>query len=87
MAIIGQLIRNDVPILKGGHPTDNWYSPLILISLYSILRYAYKKKYKVEPTYDHSWRFDFDDNREINGFDIVVHLVPFLLALIIPLFF
>lgn len=87
ISIFGLTIRDQVPVLKGGHPADTLFGPLILIAAYSILRYVYKRIYKMEPTYDHLWKFDFGDNRELKPLDIIVHLIPFLMGMILPLIF
>lgn len=84
IATYGFLIRNDVPVLKGGYSTDFLYSPWIFIVGYGSLRFLFKRKYGIEPTYNHLWKYDFEDNREIKALDIITHLLPFFASLLIP---
>ncbi|HTL80073.1 MAG TPA: hypothetical protein VL651_00135 [Bacteroidia bacterium] len=84
LAIWGIYLRSPEFEMKGGNAADSLYSPLIYILTYATLRYLFKKKYGFEPTYyKHSW-YDPVEKRDQNWFDIVVLMLPFLLAVFIP---
>lgn len=85
IALVGLLIRNDQTKDLAGNSADSFFGPLIYIVSYALLRFVYKRKFHVEPTYDRNSMFDKADGRRQNWLDITVHVLPFFLSLIIPL--
>lgn len=81
----GFLIRSETTKMTTGNAADSFFGPSIYILSYSLLRYFYKRKYKVEPTYEkYSW-FDHAERRPQNWLDVTVHILPMMLSIIIPL--
>jgi len=60
-------------------------SPLIYTSFYSLLRKLFLKKYKMEPTYNRSSWYDFEEKRNQKWSDLGVFLIPVIASLAIPL--
>jgi hypothetical protein len=85
VAVIGFLIRSEQTKMAAGNAADSFYSPLVYIATYAGLRYLYKRRYRVEPTYNRSSWHDYKEGRRQNWLDVTVHLLPFMLALVIPM--
>jgi hypothetical protein len=85
IAIIGFLIRSERTDMVAGNAADSFFGPLIYIITFAFLRFIYKKKYSVEPTYNRSSWYDYEEGRRQNWLDVVVHILPLLLAIVLPL--
>ena len=83
IAIFGMLIRNETTKMVNGNTADMLLSPLIYILTFTILRYFFKRKFNVEPTYKrHTWN-DYDAGRRQNWFEVLVFALPLFLSLIL----
>lgn len=56
----------------------------VYTACYAALRYLFKPKYQMEPTYYRSSWYDPDEGRMQNWFDVVVFVVPLFLSFMIP---
>ncbi len=82
LAIIGIVSRvQENPRLNAW---DGLISPFAFMTSFAFLRYAYKAIYRREPTYSYLTWYDLEERRHMNWFDLAVHLLPFLLALAVP---
>ncbi|MFC5271141.1 hypothetical protein [Adhaeribacter terreus] len=62
------------------------FGPFIYIISYSLFRQLYKGIYDVEPTYTWLTAYDWEELRQVNVFDKLVHVLPLLLGFFLPLF-
>jgi hypothetical protein len=62
-------------------------APLVYILSYALLRNLYKALYRVEPTYNRASWYDHEDKRRQNWFDVLVHILRWLLSLAFPFIF
>lgn len=85
LAIFGLIIRSPEYQMKGANAADCLWSPFLCIALYGLFRYLYKKKYYCEPTYNRLSWYDPDEKRMQNWFDVIVHVVPFIFAVSVPI--
>ena len=84
IALIGLWIRSSDTEQKGANAADALLSPLVYILCYAGLRALYKYIYNMEPTCDrYSW-YDSEEGRKQNWLDVVVHIVPMLIAFVFP---
>jgi len=84
IAVIGLIIRSDNTRMVNGNAADMLLSPFIYVASYTLLRYVYKRIYKVEPTYERYNWFDYEDGRKQNWLDVLVHLIPLMLCMTLP---
>lgn len=85
-AITGYTL-SDSPVyeLDRGNAATSFYSPLIYIVSYQILRYLFIKNKRLEPAYDFASTRDRVDKRNLVFADYIVFIFPIILAVIIPL--
>ena len=66
------------------HAASAFYSPLIYISIYQILRMVAKKITGIEPAYQYASSYDNADNRKLKAWDYAIFVLPFLIAIFSP---
>jgi hypothetical protein len=59
-------------------------SPFVYMALYGFFRWIYKLFFGVEPTYNRSGWYDPEEGRKQNFFDVLVFVLPLLLAVLAP---
>lgn len=84
--LIGLIIRGERTELSGGNAADSMLGPFIYIITYALLRQLYKSIYHVEPTYVWLRGYDFEDSRKVNLLDKLVHIIPLLTGVFLPIF-
>ncbi len=82
-----KLLSNPNYKMEIGHAATAFFSPIIYISVYNSLRLIFKRITGVEPTYEFASDYDKKDKRGLSIFDYIVYILPFLIAVTVPLYF
>jgi len=65
-----------------GQAATSFFSPIIYIFTYQVLRQIFKKIKGIEPTYEFASSYDNTDRRKLIILDYIVYITPFVLSLI-----
>lgn len=83
--IIGLGLRSEATEMVNGNGATAMISPFVYIVSYAMLRWIYKKIYKMEPTYNRSSWYDHEEGRKQNWLDVIVHIIPMILCWVVPI--
>ncbi len=82
---IGIWIRDPEYEIPKGNEADFLIMPFAYVVAYKLLRKLYKSIYKVEPTYNRSSWYDYEEGRKQNWLDLLVHIAPIIISGLTPL--
>ena len=85
IAIVGVFLMAPATMTDRATKSEWFFSPIIFISSYALLRRVYKKKYSREPTYNRTALYDAEEGRNQNSFDVVVHVLPLVFSIVLPI--
>lgn len=68
--------------MEKGNVATAFFSPIIYISTYQLLRIIFKKMKGIEPAYEFAATYDFTDKRKLNFLDYIVFVVPMGLSFV-----
>ncbi|GAB3235634.1 hypothetical protein GCM10027346_25530 [Hymenobacter seoulensis] len=83
---LGFYIRSPAYQSVGANAADSLWSPFFFILSYVALSWVYIRIYQQNPTYYRNSWYDPNEGRNQNWLDVVVHLVPLPIGLLLPMF-
>ncbi len=82
LAVYGLLER--VPENPRLNTWDGLLGPFAYVASYASLRFLYKRILRREPTYMRGSWYDWEEGRRQDWFDVAVHVLPWMIALAVP---